>query len=148
MKKIALFLVLMTTLLSCSLDDPDRYNFYVLPVESYTMPSTFKVGVSHKIELKYQRPTVCYNYGGVYYVYGTGADSFTRTIGINANTKVGDVCAEELPPLSDAYFNFVPQEAGTYTFKFYKGSDEDDADGDGNKEEDLFEEVEIVVTNS
>lgn len=144
MKKIALFLVLMTTLLSCSLDEPDRYNFYVLPVESYTMPSTFKVGASHKIELKYQRPTVCYNYGGVYYVYGTGADLFTRTIGINANTKVGEVCTEELPPLSDAYINFVPQETGNYKFKFYKGKGPDP--DDATKEIDIFEEVAVVVT--
>lgn len=138
MKKIALFLVLMSTLLSCSLDEPDKYNYYVLPIESYTIPSTFVVGAIHKIELKYQKPTVCYNYGGVYYDYGTSAESFTRTIGIYANTKVGETCAEQLPPLSDASFNFVPQKAGTYTFKFYKGKNDVD--------EDVFEEVPVVVT--
>lgn len=143
MKKIALFLVLMTTLLSCSLDEPDRYTNYVLPIESYVMPATFTVGASHKIELKYQKPTPCYNYEGVYYDYGTGTESFTRTIGIYANTKVGEVCAQVLPPLSDASFNFVPQTAGTYTFKFYKGKGPDP--DDASKEIDIFEEVEIIV---
>lgn len=150
MKKIALFLVLMTSLLSCSVDEPDRYNYYILPIESYIMPSTFTVGASHKIELKYQKPTVCYNFGGVYYDYGTGTESFSRTIGIYTNTKVGEVCSEVLPPLSDASFNFVPQAAGTYTFKFYKGKDKDvdDADDDGDVDElvDIFEDVAVVVT--
>lgn len=138
MKKIALFLVLMTSLLSCSVDEPDKYNYYVLPIESYTMPATFTVGATHTITLKYQKPTACYNYGGVYYDYGSNAESFTRTIGIYANTKVGESCSEALPPLSEASFNFVPQKAGTYTFKFYKGKDDAGAD--------VFEDVEVVVT--
>lgn len=138
MKKIALFLVLMTSLLSCSVDEGDKYNYYILPIESYTMPATFAVGASHKIELKYQMPTACYNYGGIYYDYGSSSESKTRTIGIYANTKVGETCSEALPPLSDAYFNFVPQSVGTYTFKFYKGKDDAGVD--------VFEDVEVVVT--
>ena len=137
MKKIALLLVLMTTVLSCSIDEGDKYNYYILPVESYIMPSTFKVGEIHKIELKYQMPTVCYNYGGIYYDYGTDPESTTRTIGVYANTKVGESCTEVLPPLSDAYFNFVPKKAGTYTFKFYI---EDDEEG-----KPVFEDVQVVV---
>lgn len=138
MKKIGLFLVLMTTLLSCSLDDPDRYDYYILPVESYILPETFVVGGTHQVKLQYQKPTNCYNYGGIYFDKGSDPESFTRTIGIYANVKVGESCSEELPPLTEVSFNFVPQKAGTFTFKFYKGKNDLD--------EDIFEEVPVVVT--
>lgn len=134
-----MFLVLMTTLLSCSIDDPDRYNNYILPVESYTLPTTFTVGALHEIKLKYQKPTACYNYAGVYFHKGVDPESFIRTIGVYANTKVGEDCSEALPPLSEVSFNFAPQKAGTFTFKFYIGDDEED--------EPIFEEVAVVVTN-
>lgn len=134
MKKIAIFLVLMTTLLSCSIDEPDRYISYFLPVDSYVLPETFKAGGSHEIKLKYQKPTACYIYGGIYY-YSEGN---TRTVAINASVKEGETCSDALPPLTDVSFLFSPTTAGTYKFKFYKGKDEADKD--------KFEEVEIVVT--
>ncbi|MES2240737.1 MAG: hypothetical protein V4497_10830 [Bacteroidota bacterium] len=134
MKKIALFLVLMTTLLSCSIDKPDSYTYYVLPIESYTMPTTFTVGATHEIKLKFQKPTACYLYGGIYYY---SLDN-TRTIGINASVKDGESCSEALPAVTEVSFNFVPATAGTYIFKFYKGKD------DGGT--DVFEDVEITVT--
>ena len=134
MKKIALFLVLITSLLSCSVDQPDSYTSYVLPVDSYTMPATFVVGGSYEVKLKYQKPTACYNYGGIYYY----AENNTRTIGIYANVKAGEVCSEELPPLTEVSFTFSPTTAGTYIFKFYKGPDSSGAN--------VFEDVEVVVT--
>lgn len=134
MKKIALFLVLMTTLLSCSVDEPDRYTNYVLPIDSYTLPATFTVGATHEVKLKYQKPTVCYNYRGIYYY----SESNTRTIAIYADVKEGESCAQVLPPLSEVSFNFAPTAAGTYIFKFYKGKDDAGAD--------VFEDVNVVVT--
>ncbi|RVT79873.1 hypothetical protein EOD40_01825 [Flavobacterium sufflavum] len=134
MKKIALFLVLMTSLLSCSVDQPDSYTNYILPIDSYTLPSTFTVGATHEVKLKFQKPTACYNYGGIYYY---SLDN-TRTIAIYADVKNGEVCSEALPPLSEVSFNFVPSTAGTYIFKFYKGKDDAGTD--------VFEDVEITVT--
>jgi hypothetical protein len=134
MKKIALFLVLMTTLLSCSVDEPDRYTNYVLPIDSYTLPATFAVGATHEVKLKYQKPTACYNYRGIYYY----SDSNTRTIAIYADVKDGESCTQALPPLSEVSFNFAPTTAGTYIFKFYKGKDVAGAD--------VFEDVNVVVT--
>ena len=84
MKKIALFLVLMTTLLSCSVDEPDRYTNYILPIESYTLPATFTVGATHEVKLKYQKPTACYNYKGIYYY----SENNNRTIAIYADVKI------------------------------------------------------------
>lgn len=139
MKKIALFLVLMTTLLSCSVDKPDSYTNYVLPVASYTLPETFKVGASHEIKLKYQKPTACYIYGGIYYY----SEDKTRTVAIYASVKDGETCTDVVPALTEVSFNFTPTTAGTYKFKFYKGKGPDPADP--SKEIDIFEEVEIVV---
>lgn len=134
MKKIALFLVLMTSLLSCSIDEGDSYTYHVLPVDSYTLPTTFKVGALHEVKLKFQKPTVCYTYNGIYY-YSEGN---TRTIGINAYVKKGESCATVLPPLTEVSFNFQPATTGTYVFKFYKGANDAGVD--------QFEDVEITVT--
>lgn len=141
MKKIALFLVLMTTLLSCSVDEPDRYTNYILPIESYVMPETFTKNTLYEIKLKYQKPTACYNYRGIYYY----SENSTRTVAIYADVKEGDVCTDAavLPPLSEVSFNFTPTTAGKYTFKFYKGKGPDPADS--SKEIDIFDEVEITV---
>ncbi len=139
MKKIALFLVLMTSLLSCSVDEPDRYTNYILPIESFILPETFTKNGLYEIKLKYQKPTACYNYRGIYYY----SESNTRTIAIYADVKEGESCSEALPPVTDVSFNFTPTTAGTYKFKFYKGKGPDPVDA--SKEIDIFEEVEIIV---
>ncbi len=139
MKKIALILVLMTTLLSCSVGDADTYTNYVLPVDSYTLPEgTLSVGQTYQVKLKYEKPTACYNYRGVYY-YAI-EDTNERIIGILTDKKNGETCSDNTTqPLTEVSFNFAPIKAGTYTFKFYKG--DDDAG------ENIFEEAEIVVVD-
>ena len=135
MKKIALILVLMTTLVGCSLDNGnnDTYTFSVLPIESYTLPETFKLGETYSIKLKYQKPTSCYLYQGIYYA----KDLNTRTIGVQAAVQDNQVCGTEVPPLSEASFNFQVTATGSYIFKFYKGKDAENKD--------IFENVEIQV---
>ena len=137
MKKIALILVLMTTLVGCSLDNGnnDNYTFSVLPVESYMLPETFKLGEKYTIKLKYQKPTSCHIYQGIYYA----KDLNTRTIGVQAAVLDKEICGTEVPPVSEASFDFQVTATGSYIFKFYKGKD---ADG-----KDLFEDVEIQVVS-
>ena len=135
MKKIALLLVLMTTLVGCSLDNGnnDTYTFSVLPVESYTLPETFKLGEKYTIKLKYQKPTSCHIYQGIYYAKNLN----TRTIGVQAAVLDKQVCGTEVPPVSEASFDFQVTATGSYIFKFYKGKGADDKD--------IFENVEIQV---
>ena len=135
MKKIALLLVFMTTLVGCSLDNEnnDTYTFSVLPVESYTLPETFKLGEKYTIKLKYQKPTSCHIYQGIYYA----KDLNTRTIGVQAAVLDKQVCGTEVPPVSEASFDFQVTATGSYIFKFYKGKGADDKD--------IFENVEIQV---
>ena len=55
MKKIVLFLIAITSFLSCSLDDDGpTYTYSVLPVDSYVVPASFTLGKTYEIKLKYQ----------------------------------------------------------------------------------------------
>lgn len=135
MKKIALFLVLITTLVGCSLDNGDRdtYTYSVLPIETYELPAAFKLGQVYTIKLTYQKPSACHIYQGIYY----GKELNKRTIAIQAAVKDNQSCTSEVPPISEASFNFTATATGSYIFKIYKGKGADDKD--------LFEDVEIPV---
>lgn len=134
MKKIVLFLIVITSFLSCSLDDDNTsYTYDVLPIESYIVPASFTLGETYEIKLKYQKPTSCHIYQGIYYDKNLN----TRTIAIQTAVQNNQVCTQQIPPLSEVSFNFMVNNTGSYIFKFYKG---EDANG-----EDIFEEVEIPV---
>ncbi|SDW08525.1 hypothetical protein [Flavobacterium degerlachei] len=137
MKKLVLFLVLITTLVSCSTDNDnnDSYTYEVLPVQSYELPASFTLGETYEIKLKYQRPTACHIFQGIYYDKNLN----TRTIAIQTAVNDNQICTTEVPALSEVSFNFYVTNTGSYIFKFYKG---EDAAG-----QDLFEEVEIPVVN-
>jgi hypothetical protein len=134
MKKIVLFLVVITSLLSCSLnDDSPTYTYEVLPVDSYVVPASFTLGQTYEIKLKYQKPTSCHIYQGIYYEKNLN----TRTIAVQTAVKKNQVCTMEIPPISEVSFNFMVSNTGSYIFKFYKGKD--------SAGKDIFEEVEIPV---
>lgn len=133
MKKIVLFLVLITSIMGCSLNDPDTYSYQILPVESYTIPDSFTLGETYEITLKYQKPTSCHLFQSIYYE----KELNTRIVAIQTALKDNQTCSQVLPPLSEVTFNFYVTNTGSYIFKFYKGQD---IDG-----EDVFEEVEIPV---
>lgn len=133
MKKIVLFLVLITSIIGCSFDDNDTYTYHILPVESYILPESFTLGETYEIKLKYQKPNPCHVFRGIYFL----KDSNIRTIAVQTVVKDGEVCIQELPPISEVSLNFIVNNTGSYIFKFYKGKD--------TKGEDVFEEVEIPV---
>jgi len=134
MKKIVLFIVLITSFLGCSLDDDNTsYTYDVLPVDSYVVPASFTLGQTYEIKLKYQKPTSCHIYQGIYYDKNLN----TRTIAIQTAVQNNQVCTQQIPPLSEVSFNFMVNNTGSYIFKFYKG---EDANG-----QNIFEEVEIPV---
>ena len=134
MKKIALFIVLITSILSCSIDnDNPSYTYQILPVDSYVVPASFTLGQTYSIKLKYQKPTACHIYQGIYYEKNLN----TRTIAIQTAVQNNQVCTQEVPPISEVSFNFTVTNTGSYIFKFYKGKD--------TAGEDIFEEVEIPV---
>ena len=134
MKKIVIFLIVITSFLSCSLDDDGpTYTYEVLPVDSYVVPTSFTLGQTYAIKLKYQKPTACHIYQGIYYEKNLN----TRTIAIQTAVQNDQACTKEIPPISEVSFNFIASNTGSYIFKFYKGKD---ASG-----KDIFENVEIPV---
>ena len=137
MKKFALFILFITTVTGCTLDNgnQDTYNYEVLPVDSYTLPENFKLGETYEIKLKYTKPTACHIFQGIYY----SKDLNTRTIGIQAAIKNGEICQQSIPEPTEVSFNFYVTSTGSYIFKFYKGQD--------TTGKDIFEDVEIPVVD-
>lgn len=134
MKKIALLLVVLFTISSCTVgsDGPD-YTMEVLPVESYEMPDSMGFGRTYDITLRYKKPTHCHTYEGLYY----SREGSDRIVGISASKSSENNC---LPDENEyeVSFNFKCTEHGSYRFRFYKG---DDADGNP-----IFEDVTVNVT--
>ncbi|WP_158728178.1 MULTISPECIES: hypothetical protein [unclassified Flavobacterium] len=136
MKKIIALTLLWASFLSCSTDNEyPNYSYEVLPVASYEVPASFKLGETYTITLKYQRPTSCHGYQGLYYDKNLNV----RTIGIQTVVDKDQICDKALPPLSEVSFRFYVTNSGSYIFKFYKGKD---AAGVSQ-----FEEKEIKVEN-
>ncbi|MFV7236183.1 hypothetical protein [Flavobacterium sp. ZB4R12] len=137
MKKFALFILLITTLTGCTLDNDNRdsYTYEVLPVDSYTLPEKFTLGNTYEIKLKYTKPTECHYFQGIYY----SKDLNIRTIAIQTAVNNNQVCTQSIPAQSEISFNFYVTNTGSYIFKFYIGKDAAGIE--------LFEEVEIPVVN-
>ena len=136
MKKLIALTLLVVSLVSCSTDNElPNYNYEVLPVASFIVPAEFKLGETYTITLKYQKPTSCHYYQGIYYDKNLNI----RTIGVQTVTDNDQICNAALPPESETSFRFFVTNTGSYLFKFYKGED-----AAGNN---IFEEVEIPVTN-
>ncbi|AWI24985.1 hypothetical protein [Flavobacterium pallidum] len=136
MKRLALILLAIFVLNSCSPnDDMPSYHLEVLPVESFTVPASFDMNQNYQIKVKYKRPSDCHFYQGIYYE----KSGQTRTFGVQTTVLEADYCkALEEDPI-EVTFDFLCTPGNQYyTFRFYKGEDEN-----GN---DLFEEVTIPVT--
>lgn len=136
MKKFILLTFILLTLLSCSAEnDQPNYSFEVNPIDSFIIPTTFKLGETYEITLKFTRPTECHFYQGIYY----SKDLNTRTIAIQTAVDKDQACVQTVPAQSEVTFNFYVTNTGSYIFKFYKGKDANGVN--------LFEEVEVPVTN-
>ncbi|RZK08826.1 MAG: hypothetical protein EOO46_13970 [Flavobacterium sp.] len=140
MKKIALLLLAMIFVSSCSLEEDNAPSFYyeVLPVESFRVPESVNIGQDYEIFMTYKNPSNCHVYEGCYYK----TEGYTTTVGIQTYVLDNPDCQIlENPELLESSFTFkvesVQNAAQPYVFKFYKGKDTN-----GN---DLFEEVSVPV---
>lgn len=136
MKKIALLLLTLFVLNSCSFEGTEpNYFLEVLPVESFIVPEQFETNGTYEITVKYKRPSDCHFYEGIYYE----KDGDNRIIGVQSRVLNDNDCLPlEDEPL-EIKFDFVCTPGYTrYVFKFFKGHDTE-----GNN---IFEEVEVPVT--
>jgi len=139
MKKIALLLLTVITISSCSLEESNEPSFYyeVLPVESFEVPQSVSFGQNYEIKMTYKRPTDCHYYEGCYYK----TEGYSTIVGIQTYVLDGECSALENQEPIEASFTFkvdgLHNATQPYIFKFYKGKDTY-----GN---DIFEEVSIPV---
>lgn len=140
MKRIALLLLAVITISSCSIDEGNEPRFYyeILPVESFKVPESVNFGQTYEIKLTYKRPTACHFYEGCYYK----TELNSTIVGIQTYVLDKEDCHTlENQESIEVSFNFrvegVQSAAQPYKFKFYKGTD-----ANGN---DIFEEVIIPV---
>lgn len=139
MKKIALLLLAVITVSSCSMDEDEPQFYYeVLPVESFVVPESVNFGQTYQIKMTYKRPSDCHFYEGCYYK----TEQYSTIVGIQTYVLDKSDChaIENEEPL-EVSFNFKVETfqnaVEPYIFKFYKGKDTN-----GN---DIFEEVKIPV---
>lgn len=140
MKKIIFVLLTFVFVLnSCSVDDNEpNIHYVVLPVSSYSAPDSFAFGETYPIDLYYKRPTTCHFYEGIYF---ERVDA-TRIIGIQCGVRELSGCETLDPETTDSIkvsMDFIVIYHEPYTFKFYKGTNE--------QGEDIFEEKIIPVVN-
>lgn len=125
MKKLSLLLVALTAIImtSCDPGSSEDAEYVLAPVEDVTMATSYKVDSISEIMVRYKRPDDCHIFQGYYY----SVDGMTRTCAIEfVKLDRSDCQPDEVTyqiPL-----RFKPQVAGTYTFRFWDGSNQDGTD--------------------
>lgn len=132
MKKLFTLLII-ATLVSCSLDDGTNFHYELLPVHSVTLPTEFKRDSLYEIPFKYNRPSTCYGFDNFYYY----REANIRTIAINAVVVEQTNCETPTTNPVTVKLNFIPTTEDSYIFKIWKGKD---ANG-----QNIFEQKEIPV---
>lgn len=137
MKKTITLLALFFLFNSCSVDSGPNYLYEVLPTESVDIPTEFTLGEIYPITVRYNRPTTCHYFNGLYYDKHLNI----RTIAVESAVEQRDNCQDlNADAAADEYtFNFEVTSNGSYHFKFWQGKDDQ-----GN---DIFLEYEVPVTN-
>ena len=134
MKKLIVYIFAFFAL-SCSLNDDSIQDYQeLLPIETAQMPQSVTVGVAEDVFLTYLRPTNCHAYNDIYYV----KNEHERTVAIVSTYFASNNNCTALEAETEASFRFNATEAGTYTFKFWQGKN------DEGEDEYLIYEVEAI----
>lgn len=122
-KGIVLFasFIVLLTMLSCELETEENFHFVALEVIAAEVPESFTLNNSHNINVTYIRPNDCTFFEG--FDIGQGQDGL-RTIAAIGSTLTEQECTQQIDSVQavltvNAVFN------GTYTLRFYSGSDDD-----------------------
>ncbi len=141
MKKVLLLGIIITSVLSCSLDNSTEEEFFfeILPIESVTLPSEMRYQESYTINYTYFKPSTCHIFNDLYYL----SEGNFRTIAV-INTVLNEVNNVVCQPLTDeleerSFTFFCSNNSGSYVFKFWKGKDEIG--------EDVYTFVEVPIVN-
>ena len=134
MKKIILLFVASILFYACLNNNDNQVNFdyALLPIDEYTVPTSFTFGEKDTIKVKYSFPNGCYSFDNVYYEY---LDT-TRIVAIRALVSLEENCTLAIIEGNYDLIVTATQEED-YVFKFWKGTD---SNGDN-----IFEEVIVPV---
>lgn len=137
MKKI-LFLTFITVLLAACSDvgnDLPDFHYEVLPIKEATIPASFELDETYDITIKYDLPNGCHSFHNLYYKH----DDDSRIVAVYSLVQDDVACTEAI--VTEEYtFQVKASQEEDYTFKLWKGVDDDD--------EDIFEEVVVPVTET
>jgi len=132
-KKFLISILVISTLLSCSLDD-DNSNFKIetLTIKEAVVPAEFIFGQSYTLTVTYDLPSGCHYFYDLFYQH----EGTSRIVAVNSIVDTNLACTEALIEEEFSFVVRVAQEED-YTFRFWKGTD---TNGD-----DIFEDVIVPV---
>lgn len=134
MKKIFALFLLIAIASSCSLDDDANFHFEAVPATNATLPESFELNETYEIKVNYVRPNNCYFFEGFDYLR---TDENERTVTLITSVFDDRGCTEASQEV-EVSFDFIVLNTGTYTFRFWRGTD---ANGDPDY---LIVEVPVV----
>lgn len=123
MKKYLLLLLISITFAGCSLEEENVRNvvYKMVPVESVIVPEEFVQGEEYTIVMNYRLPTNCHSFYGTEYEL----DQSTAYFGILTAYTERQECQDISSEIIQASFQFTATRSEKYTFKFWKGVDEE-----------------------
>lgn len=129
----ALWLTLVS-LVGCSLEDPENFQFVALPITAVEMPESFELNATYEIKVSYQRTSSCAFFERFDVPRQESTTRMVSVIGRMLSDR--DNCQEILEEVETS-FNFMVLYNEPYLFRFYAGLDEND--------EAQFIEIEVPV---
>ncbi len=134
--KIFIQIVVLFTLVSCSINDDENINFTVvtLPIKSYEVPEFFVFGETDTITVAYDLPDGCHSFYELFYQY----EGTSRKVAVNAFVNSDSTCTQVIEE-KEISFPVQARQREDYIFKFWIGED--------SSGENIFEEVIVPVIN-
>ncbi|WP_426431810.1 hypothetical protein ACPX19_04740 [Winogradskyella sp. HB-48] len=118
--RVFLFLIGLTFLSSCSLENSDpALHTEFIPIESVEVPEYFIQGNTYEILLSYIKPSSCYVFNNIIF----DIEGYERTVSVLNTVYENENCVA-LDELTTVGFDLTVSGDQVYLFKFYKGKDE------------------------
>jgi len=132
LKKILIGAFFVIACSACSLDDNGSdSSIETLPIKEAVVPDSFEFGKTYTLTVTYDLPDGCHSFYDLYYEYSGDA----RIVAVNSLVQ-GSQCVDVIKTESREFVVQV-QQLEDYTFRFWKG-----VDNDGN---DIFEDIVVPV---
>ncbi|WP_051199646.1 hypothetical protein [Christiangramia echinicola] len=145
MKKLALILLSIVTLTSCSINDDNgpAAEYELATITGNDLPDSFELGKSYTITLDYDLPSQCHSFAALDARRGGSTGDEKRQIyaAVVSILSTNAQCNEDVAGNSGTTtFNILIDEPEDYKFYFWTGTDADD--------QPIYTEVTVPVTEA